>query len=142
MSVNFDSSNSAIHSHINILQSVISRMAGNSAMCKTWCVTLVAAIIALVADKGLGSYSVLIVFPTTIFMFMDSYYLAMEKMFRKSYEDFIKKVHSKQVAEGDLFIIQPRGDFFISVCASLKSGSIWPFYVLSFILAILIKWII
>lgn len=42
----------AIQTHLEITQSVIQRMAVNSASCKTWCITLVSAILVIVADKG------------------------------------------------------------------------------------------
>ena len=35
--------NSAVQAHISMLQGIINRMAGNSANCKNWTVTLVAA---------------------------------------------------------------------------------------------------
>jgi len=41
-----------VQSHLTILQAVIQRMASNSASSKTWCVTLVSAILVIVADKG------------------------------------------------------------------------------------------
>jgi hypothetical protein len=39
--------NPTIAAHINLLQGFISRLANNSASCKTWCLTLVAVFLAL-----------------------------------------------------------------------------------------------
>jgi len=41
-----------VQAHLGIAQAVIQRMAANSASCKAWCITLVAAILVIVADKG------------------------------------------------------------------------------------------
>ncbi len=46
----------SVQSYLNILQSIISRMAANSSGCKTWCITLVSAIIPIIADKGKPAY--------------------------------------------------------------------------------------
>lgn len=42
---------SAIQTHINILQNVINRMAGNSANSKTWAITIILAIRGLKTSK-------------------------------------------------------------------------------------------
>lgn len=46
----------AVQSYLNILQTIINRMATNSANCKTWCVTLVSAILVIIVDKGKADY--------------------------------------------------------------------------------------
>jgi hypothetical protein len=43
----------AVHSYLGILQNVIGRMAADSGSCKTWCITLVSAIIVVVTTLGL-----------------------------------------------------------------------------------------
>ena len=45
--------NSAVQAHISMLQGIINRMAGNSANCKNWTVTLVAAMLVLLVDKDM-----------------------------------------------------------------------------------------
>ena len=45
---------SAVQKHLEIMQGVIFRMAENSRSCKVWCVTLVSAILVLVARTGGG----------------------------------------------------------------------------------------
>ena len=42
----------AVQTHLTIMQGVIQRMAENSRSCKVWCVTLVAAVLVLVARTG------------------------------------------------------------------------------------------
>ena len=80
----------AVQTHLSIIQNVIQRMASNSASCKTWCVTLVSAILVVVIDKDKSAYLLLALLPIVVFLILDVYYLSMEKGFRNSYNDFIR----------------------------------------------------
>jgi hypothetical protein len=120
----------AVQAHLNILQSVIQRMASNSASSKTWCITLVSAILVIVADKGKTKYALLAVIPIFLFLFLDAYYLALEKGFRNSYNEFISKLHSKQICSIDLFAVAPKGKLPLLFLEALKSPAIWPFYLI------------
>lgn len=42
---------SAVQAHVSMLQGIINRMANNSANCKTWTITIVAAMLVLLVDK-------------------------------------------------------------------------------------------
>ena len=66
-----------VQAHLGISQSVIQRMASNSASCKAWCITLVSAILVIVADKGNPQYALIAIIPTALFLILDSYYLAL-----------------------------------------------------------------
>lgn len=119
----------AVQAHFGIAQSVIQRMAANSASCKAWCITLVAAILVIVADKGQPAYALIAAVPTLLFLVLDTYYLALEKCFRDSYNEFIDKVHEGRVVAADLYAITPKGSLPRSFARSLRSFSIWPFYI-------------
>ena len=71
--------------HLEMLQSVIGRMAGNSAGLKNYCMTIAAAIIGLAAaiqkPEILYYTSPLIV----IFGVLDGHYLRLERAFRDQY---------------------------------------------------------
>ena len=84
----------AIQAHLGISQSVIQRMAANSASCKTWCIGLVSAILVVVADKNKADYVVIAMVPTGLFFVLDTYYLALERCFRASYNAFIETLHA------------------------------------------------
>ena len=43
----------AVQGYLSMLQGIINRMAGNSASCKTWTVTLVTALLVLVVEKDI-----------------------------------------------------------------------------------------
>lgn len=118
----------SIQTHLGILQNVIQRMASNSSASKAWCITLVSAILVLVADKGKTDYAYIAFLPTFIFAALDVYYLALEKAFRNSYNDFISKLHNKSLTEEDLYSVTPNGNMSVLQWESFKSFSVWGFY--------------
>lgn len=136
----------SVQSHLGILQSVINRMASNSAGCKTWCITLVSAIIVVVADKTNPRYVWVACVPIYLFLFLDSYYLGMEKRFRDSYNCFIQKLHLGEVEVKDVFMVNPDGAVQSTLLSTFKatlSLSIWPFYgMLTVMLCIIYKYVL
>ena len=134
----------SVQSYLNILQSVINRMASNSSSCKTWCITLVSAIIVIIADKGKPDYIYISIVPIILFLFLDSYYLWLEKLLRKLYNDFIKKLHCNTATIDDVFIVTPGTKIEISRAAikSFASISVWPFYVLLCLMLFIVRIII
>jgi hypothetical protein len=128
----FKENSQAVQSHLTILQSVIQRMANNSASSKAWCITLVSAILVIVADKGKPHYTWIAVIPTLLFFVLDAYYLALEKGFRNAYNNFISKLHSEALSAADLFVVVPQGWMFGFFAKSIVSFSVWPFYVTLF----------
>jgi hypothetical protein len=72
--------------HLELLQNVISRMASNSFLIKGWCVTLVAALLALASQNSNTKYVIVALLPTVMFWILDSYFLRQERLFRKLYD--------------------------------------------------------
>lgn len=127
--VTFDSP--SVHSYLTILQSVVTRMATNSSSCKTWCVSLVSAIIVIVAEKTEPDYVWISLIPIVLFLLLDSYYLAIERQFRAVYNDFIRKLHFSTATVEDVFFVAPRTGVTATSWAILcacGSIAIWPFY--------------
>lgn len=117
-------------------------MASNSASCKAWCITLVAAILVIVADKGKPSYALIAAIPTLLFLVLDAYYLALERCFRASYNEFIDKVHNDRVVASDHYAVVPKGSLVKVLAQSLGSFSIWPFYLTLGAMIWLSMWIV
>jgi hypothetical protein len=124
----FQENSQAVQSHLTIMQSVIQRMAANSTSAKTWCITLVSAILVIVADKQKPQYIWLSLVPAILFFGLDAYYLALERGFRCSYNAFIQKLHSSSLDVDDLFVVEPKGSLSTHFKIALRSLSIWPFY--------------
>lgn len=72
--------------HLELVQSVISRMAQNCFACKGWAVALVAAMFAFATKDADPRYSMLAVLPALVFWGLDGYYLRQERLFRKLYD--------------------------------------------------------
>ena len=71
--------------HLEIIQSVITRMATNSFLLKGWCITLVAALCALTVQSDRSRVYLLAYIPIILFSFLDAYYLWLERRFRGLY---------------------------------------------------------
>ncbi|RKR72093.1 hypothetical protein [Marinobacter nauticus] len=119
----------SVQAHLQIMQGVISRMAANSTASKAWCITIVSAILVLVADKSKPEYAFIALVPIFLFLALDSYYLALEKAFRDSYNEFICKLHEQRICSEDLYSVVPKGNMTNHQIAALKSFSVWGFYV-------------
>jgi hypothetical protein len=72
--------------HLELVQSVISRMAQNSFQLKGWSVTVAAAIVGLAVKESSPGLAILALFPAVSFWCLDAYYLRRERLYRKLYE--------------------------------------------------------
>lgn len=129
----------SVQTHLGILQGMIERMASNSTSNKAWCITIVSAILVVVADKDKPDYALLALLPTILFVALDAYYLGMEKGFRNAYNQFVNKLHKGTIATDDLFSVQPVGSPSRFQWEALKSFSVWGFYVVLIVLILLAR---
>jgi len=121
----------SVQNYLMILQGVISRMANNSAACKTWCIALISALLVVTAEKQKSEYLLVAAVPVVLFGLLDSYYLGLERRFRDVYNGFIAKLHTDSVGSKDLFVVTLKGTGWDTAKSTLKavaSVSIWPFY--------------
>ena len=72
--------------HLELIQGVINRMAGNSFLLKGWSVTLISALFALAAKDSNQFFIYLAYFPCVTFWGLDGYFLWQERMYRKLYK--------------------------------------------------------
>ncbi|WP_242469629.1 hypothetical protein [Rhabdochromatium marinum] len=127
----------SVQSHLQIMQGVIQRMAANSSSCKTWCITIVSAILVVTAHKDKPELIWLALFPSILFFVLDAYYLALEKAFRASYNAFLKKLHTGQLQPEDLYAVAPEGSMEQHRVEAAKSFSVWGFYGFLIILVVI-----
>lgn len=132
----------AVQAHLTITQSIIQRMASNSTSCKAWCITLVSAILVVVASKDNPGYALIALIPAVLFLVLDAYYLALEKEVRKAYNDFIDKLHRGKVVASDLYVVSPKGKLYKTFFMALISFSVWPFYLTLIGMIWLAKWLL
>ena len=130
----------SVRTHLEIVQGIIQRMAENSRSCKVWCVTLVSAILVLVARTGKAEHAMIALAPTVLFLVLDAYYLSLEGAFRKSYDAFVARIHSGQASTSDLYAIAPSGSIARGLFeAMFRSFSLLPFY-LMVLVTVLLAW--
>lgn len=133
-----------LHKHLDILQGIISRMAANSASCKNYCITLVTALLALAFGQSDVTQMLLYIayIPIVLFFFLDAYYLSLECYFKGEYKTVVQKWQNDNLLAIDLFSIESseKGlSGFLAVLKSMKSFSVWPFY-LSLLIVVVVLW--
>ena len=129
----------SVQTHLGILQNVIQRMGANSSSCKAWCITVVSAVLVIVADKSKPDFAFIALIPTLLFLALDACYLALEKGFRSSYNDFVKRLHAGTARAEDLYAVNPKGSQSDHQLEALKSFSVWGFYATVVILIVLAR---
>lgn len=119
----------AVIKHIEILQGIITRMAGNSAACKTWSLTIVTGIIALFYTNG---FPILLgTIPVVFFFILDSFYLGLESHFRDLHKEFVEKLNASKLDIKDIYTIKSKRSFCIHldfVWYGMKSFSTLFYY--------------
>lgn len=118
----------SVIAHVNAMQDVIRRMSDNSRSCKLWCVTLVSAALVLIASIGNGTFAWLALIPVGALGFLDVYYLSLEQRFRNSYSEFVCKLHDGSLDRTEVFVVMSRGGPARYVWKSVRSTSVWVFY--------------
>jgi len=109
--------------HINTLQNIIARLSNYSMNCKTWAVTIVAALCVVIFDPQKINYFHVIFAPILLFWLFDCYYLGLEKTFRNIYDDFLKKLNNEQTNICDDMFISLRGKRFVNFFKATISPS-------------------
>lgn len=71
--------------HLELVQSVVARMAANSFLLKGWSITLAAGLFALAAKDSKPQFLMIAYLPTLAFWALDAYYLRQERLFRCLY---------------------------------------------------------
>ena len=124
----------AVQGYISMLQGIINRMAGNSASCKTWTVTLVAALLTLFAGKVIPFHALWIcLIPVLPLYFLDCYYLGLERITIDIQRDFLMSLSAESEEYiSQLYDVRKIGDKKLQICQmmeAMKSFSTTPFYV-------------
>lgn len=81
-----------VHKELDMIQSVITRMAQNSFYMKGWCITLVAAIFSLSEKVGsVKDIAIPLAIMAAFFWVLDTNYLSLEKKYRGLYALVLKR---------------------------------------------------
>jgi len=82
--------------HLEFIQGVINRMAGNLFFLRGWTITLITALLALLVKGTNLDYIFVIYYLVIIFWILDGYFLSQERLFRDLYN------HVKTLDEKDI----------------------------------------
>lgn len=123
---------SEVQGFISQLDSIINRMANNSANAKNWLMTLVAAAIAIQWTQSQLQNVLWLLVPTGLFMLTDMYYLGMERHFKDIQKEFIKNVRAGNEIKDTVYKISKttKCEQVCNTFSSIDSLSIWPFYLI------------
>lgn len=72
--------------YLEAIQRVIDRLSNISFVLKGWAVSLVAGLMALAASGSNHGYVLIAYIPTVVFWLLDSYFLMMERQYRRIFE--------------------------------------------------------
>lgn len=128
-----------LHKEIDLIQSVISRMANNSFLLKGWLISLIAVILALTKDSLLTNdikyLSLILILPVIVFWYLDAFFLHKEKCYRKLYEWVIKNRSTSEDFLYSLDYSRFKKDVK-SVFGNMFTETIFPFYGITTIILI------
>jgi len=83
--------------HLEFIQNIISRMAGNLFFLRGWTITLIAALLALFAKGNNSKYIIyFLVVLTFVFWILDGYFLSQERLFRDLYNS-VRKLKEEEI---------------------------------------------
>jgi hypothetical protein len=119
--------NPAALGHITLLQGIITRLATASTSCKTWCLTLVGALLSLAGATRAPAIVTFALVPVVLFGFLDTMYLAQERAYRDLYKRIVGLMRTREYKLGNVFDAAATvtcGGIF----AALFSWSVLPVY--------------
>jgi hypothetical protein len=124
--------------HLQMVQAVITRMAGNSFSLKTLSATLVAAVLAYLGAVAGASKLVAIAgaLAVVLFWLLDATYLRLERLFRKLYDG----IRDDRVSRFSMDVSGFVGET-ASVARIAFSWSVLWFYLALFIVVLLAGWL-
>ena len=111
------------------------------------CVVYTILITILIGINKINHFWWIAIFITLICSIIDVYYLAMEKIYVKKYNDFIAKLNKGDVNEFEVYDMKPRNtdlknELLALTITSMTSFSVYGFYSLFIIISILIKFVL
>lgn len=127
-------------SHLQMIQSVISRMGSNSFSIKGWTAAIMVALYALIGDEISKESIIVTVIPVVVMWFLDTYYLVLEKKFRKLYDTVRLKNEteidfSMNFSSIEITLAEMKKYGFLNCMFSI---SVLPFYMVCLVVTFLI----
>lgn len=128
--------------YILLLQENINRMASNSANCKTWLVTILAALLAIqVSLQELQGILWIALIPALLFYLIDSYYLGLERRFIKIENNFVEHEKTDDALSSLLYNFDTKAIMSDGKATwqSMGSASTFPFYITIILIIVVVS---
>ena len=128
-----------IHKEIDLIQSVITRMANNSFLLKGWVITIIVAVLALKNDTIVTGKSqfipLMLLLPLLTFWYLDAFYLHKERCFRELYKWVVnnRKYSSDHLYSLDYSRVEKEVD---GICKIMRSSTLSTFYGMALIIPV------
>jgi len=113
--------------HLKLIQTVITRMAGNSFLIKGWTVTLVAGLSAIAKAQTEAGIAWIAAVVVVVFALLDAFYLALERAYRRLYEQVAADSPGIQKWTLDAGPVGPK-----EVAKGLTGFAVWPLHGIAF----------
>lgn len=110
--------------HLNMIQGIVSRLSGFSANAKNFCITILAALVAVAFQKPVPELIWAGFAVPFLFALLDAYYLAQEKRFR----DFYEISSAKSLDQATNLALTPPPLTLQAVTRTVFSGSVFVVY--------------
>ena len=129
-------------SHLQMIQSIIDRMGKNSFSLKGWAVGVMAAIYAF-AGQNFNKAVIVTLIPLIIFWILDSYYLMLERKYRRLYDEVRNKDNNKIDFDMNFNNVSLKmGEIKkIKFIRNIFSKTEWPFYVVCIVVTLIIYFV-
>lgn len=118
--------------HLEIIQTVINRMASNSFLFKGWSITIIAGISAFATKESNGLLMIVPIVATLLFWGVDAYYLMLERAFRNIYDE----VRRKKESEIDFQLKPSNIGFRAWLETAVTRPILWLFYLVVLVMLI------
>lgn len=83
--------------HLEFIQNIISRMAGNLFFLRGWTITLIGALLALLSKGNNSAYLIyFLIIITLVFWILDGFFLSQERLFRDLY-NHVRKLKEEEI---------------------------------------------
>lgn len=113
--------------HLEFIQNIVSRMAGNLFFLRGWTITLIAALLALFIKGSNSSYIIyFLIVLTLVFWVLDGYFLSQERQFRDLY-NYVRKLKEEEI-DFSMDISEYKKLKKNSVIYAMFSGTLLVFY--------------
>ncbi len=118
-----------LDTHLQMIQTTIGRLAGQSTTIKGWCVTLTSALLGLGATSTTAMLPGVAIYVIGVFALLDAYYLTLERGYRTLYDT----TRTRTTTDWAMTTSAPK---LTSIRQALTSWSIAPLYGTSLALAV------